>query len=66
VKTIPLPKAAELMGEDPQFMRWGLQQERQPFVNFGTAVRGKNRWAYRIYEKPFLNFLNGGAANDSS
>lgn len=53
-KKIPVKVAAKMMNTNPQFVRYGLQQNKFPF---GFAVKMK-QWAYVIYEDKLIQWLN--------
>ncbi|TEB10607.1 hypothetical protein Psfp_04145 [Pelotomaculum sp. FP] len=50
---MPLPKAAAIMGVNPQFLRIALQQGKFPF---GVAVKRK-KWNYYINPEQFREYL---------
>ncbi|TEB08611.1 hypothetical protein Psch_02177 [Pelotomaculum schinkii] len=50
---MPLPKAAAIMGVNPQFLRIALQQGKFPF---GVAVKRK-KWSYYINPEQFREYL---------
>lgn len=52
---VTIEKAAKLMHKDPQYVRYGLQQNRLPF---GNAIQKPNgRWSYNIIPIKFYEYI---------
>ena len=53
-KSIPVRKAAMLMGKSEQFVRVGLRNDRLPF---GSAVKMSKKWTYYISPILFYEYI---------
>ncbi|MDD3049753.1 MAG: helix-turn-helix transcriptional regulator [Candidatus Cloacimonetes bacterium] len=53
-KSVPVEKAASLMGKSQQFIRVGLQRGLLPF---GSAVKLSSRWTYYINPQRFYDYV---------
>ncbi len=52
--TISVEDAAKIIEKNPQYIRYGLRQNRLPF---GSAVQKPNgRWSYNIIRSKFLEY----------
>lgn len=63
---VTIEKAAKLMHKDPQYVRYGLQQERLPFGN--AVQKPDGRWSYNIIPIKFYEYMGlikEGATNEN-
>lgn len=53
-------EASRIIHKTPQYVRWGLQQQRLPF---GSAVKNPltGRWSYNIIESKVLEYAGNVA-----
>lgn len=55
-KNVPIKTAAAMMGVSPQFLRFGLKQDKFPF---GVGVKQKG-WRFYINPVKFKEYLEKG------
>lgn len=55
VEVLSVEETAKLLHKAPQYIRWGLQQQRLPF---GSAVQKPNgKWSYNIIKNKVLDYI---------